>query len=215
MKKLQSFLAVAALMLGSLTASAYTTSDLTSAGWSLVTGDLADVSNYYYLFVDGTNTNLAIAHSGGLTSSRPVYQLLQEPTVSTCQVWMLEADADKFIMQSYADNYYYTNGSAGWNNSMIATADGNSKMTFTMQDGKYHISTSAGYLGGWDTYDLSGSGAGYASVAGNNGGSGTLDHGYYVYQIARASFTPATKASTNYVNAGWHRRHHRHRLPAS
>ena len=202
-RKLLFAMAMLLAIAGVQKAKAYSTTDLTNAGWTLVTGALTNVNSNYYLFVDGANTNLAMARSGALTDSRPVYQLLVDPTYSVAEVWTLEASNDKFIMKSYADNYYYSNGSAGWNSYMGATSDGNSQMTFSLQNGKYHISGTGGAIGVWSNYNLSGGGIGYAGTAGNKGVGGNDDKGFYIYQIARANFTPVTKASVSYADAGW------------
>ena len=201
------FLLLCALLtlVGTQKVQAYTTEDLTNDGWTLVT-DLGSLTlgDNYFVFVDGAHTELAMSHSGAYTDARPVYQLLQSPAISCGEVWMLEASNGKYIMQNYSDNYFYSNGGAGWNSSMKANTDGsNSEMTFTLNEGKYHISGNGGALGTWSNYDLSGGGLGYAGTAGNKSVGGEQDNGFYLYYLPRTSYLPINKPSEIYSTAGW------------
>ena len=117
----------------------YTTSDLVSAGWQAVDGStvtLDNLDNYYYLLVDGTETNKSLTYSGIGTDARPVYQLLYDPTVSVGQVWKLEASNGKFKLKSYVNDYYYCSNSWGWN-SYMGTNESYTEHEFVLNDGKW------------------------------------------------------------------------------
>lgn len=201
---------IALTIIGVQQAKAYTTEDLTNAGWTLVDGTtitLTDLDTYYYLFVDGTETNKSLAYSGINTDARPVYQLLQDPTISVGQVWKLEASDDKFKLKSNVNDYYYCSNSWGWN-SYMGTNESYTEHEFVLGGGKYklHVKDESGNtkaLGAWGNYDLSGGGVGYAGTAGNKDVDGSNDRGFYIYRIARTNFTPASKPSANYAAAGW------------
>ena len=204
MKKLRLLIALCTLLIGGGNlANAYTVDDLTSAGWTKVT-DLSSLTlgDHYFVLVDGTDASLIFTRAGVGTTARPVYQPMENPAAARNEVWMIEASADKYRLQSYADNYYYTNGNAGWNNSMQSSADGNSDLTFTLSGDKYHLTTGAGAIGCWDTFNLINTTYGYAGVAGNNGSGGDKDHGFTLYSIPRANYTTAI-ASAEYAAAGW------------
>ena len=188
----------------------YSTDDLVSAGWEAVNGTtvtLTDLDNYYYLLVDGTETNKSLTYSGVGTDARPVYQLLYDPTISVGQVWKLEASNDKFKLKNYANDWYYCSNSWGWN-SYMGTNESYTEHEFVLNDGKYylHVKDEGGTtraLGAWGDYNLSGNGQGYAGTAGNKDVGGSNDRGFYIYRIARADFTPAPKPSAQYAAAGW------------
>ena len=117
---------------------------------------------------------------------------------------MLETSNDKFLLKSYSDEFYYSNGSGGWNSFMSSSTDGsNSEMTFELNNSIYHIYNNRGALGWWNNYNLSGDGKGYAGTAGNKGTGGDDDKGFNLYRLPRTSFTPADKPSVKYVAAGW------------
>lgn len=188
----------------------YSTDDLVSAGWEAVDGttvELTDLDSYYYLLVDGTETNKVLTYSGIGTDARPVYQLLYDPTVEVGQVWTLEASGDMFKLKSYANDWYYCSNSWGWN-SYMGTNESYTEHDFVLNDGKYyiHVKDEGGTtraLGAWNNYDLSGGGLGYAGTAGNKDVGGSNDRGFYIYRLPRTDFTPAAKPSSDYAAAGW------------
>ena len=188
----------------------YTTDDLVSAGWDAVDGTtvtLTDLDSYYYLLVDGTETNKVLTYSGIGTDSPPVYQLLYDPTVEVGQVWKLEASGDMFKLKAYANDWYYCSNSWGWN-SYMGTNESYTEHEFVLNDGKYylHVKDEGGTtraLGAWSNYDLSGGGLGYAGTAGNKDVGGSNDRGFYIYRLPRTDFTPAAKPNVGYAAAGW------------
>ena len=183
---------------------AYTLTDLTDAGWTQATSSLpTPLSDYYFVLVDGTlNDHILTRGAVNATTYRPGYKTLADPTQAVEEVWIIEASNDKYRLKSYADNYYYTNGSAGWNNNMVASADVNSDLTFTLNGGIYHLSTTAGYVGAYVTFNFEEC---CSAVAGNNGSGGDKDHGFRIYYKSRTNFTPANKPSITYTAAGWMR----------
>ena len=213
MKRKLLFAAIMAVMGVGQSFAQYTTTDLENAGWEAVDGTtvtLTDVDNYYYLLVDGTATSIALSNAGAMTDHRPVYQLLQDPRLSTVEVWKLEAGADsKLRLKSYADDYYYNSNSWGWNSNM-GTSYSDYKYVdheFSLADGKYHIYTTdeggtKRALGLWNDLNLTASGKGYSGMAGNKTVGGDQDHGFYIYRIARTAFT-SVEASSDYAAVGW------------
>ena len=210
MKRKLLFAAIMAVMGVGQSFAQYSTDDLVSAGWEAVNGTtvtLTDLDNYYYLLVDGTETNKSLTYSGVGTDARPVYQLLYDPTISVGQVWKLEASNGKFKLKSYANDWYYCSNSWGWN-SYMGTNESYTEHEFVLADGKYkiHVKDEGGTtraLGAWGNYDLNGGGLGYAGTAGNKDVDGTNDRGFYIYRLLRTAFTPAAKPSANYAAAGW------------
>ena len=188
----------------------YTTSDLVTAGWEAVDGTtvtLTDLDTYYYLLVDGTETNKSLTYSGVGTDARPVYQLLYDPTISVGQVWKLEASGDKFKMKSAVNDWYYCSNSWGWN-SYMGTNESYTEHEFVLNDGKYyiHVKDEGGTtraLGAWGDYNLNGGGLGYAGTAGNKDVGGSNDRGFYIYRLPRTDYVAAPKPSTQYAAKGW------------
>ena len=178
-------------------------------GWTYVDGTtvtLTDLDNYYYLFLDAVEANKSLAYSGIGTDARPVYQLLQDPTKSIGQVWKLENTTnDRIRLKAYANDWYYSANGNGWD-SYMGTSTNYEKHYFTLNDGAYNLKVKwSDYmaLGAWSDFSLSGNGLGYAGTAGNKTVGSKEDHGFFIYRIPRANFTPAPQASENYAAAGW------------
>ncbi len=99
MKKQKLIFAVLALLVGGAnSASAYTTSDLTSAGWTQVT-DLSsmNLSDYYFAIVSNDNTDLMVkmdkAKSGQQASNHSMWYMNgKDPIKDNSYLWTLEAN---------------------------------------------------------------------------------------------------------------------------
>jgi len=210
-------LAMAAVLsiVGVQKANAYTTSDLTSAGWTQVTS-ITDVDNNYYVFVDAETSEYAMART---TNSRPVYQKLTSPLSQSNLVWILEDASDgKYYIKSYFDNYYFYSGNAGWNNSMDASSK--SALTFTLSEGKYMISdetfTDWKYLGPWNGHNYLNTDKGwsqdqkeveYQRIVDNKKSSsdttGDISEGFFIFSMSKTTYAANCRNEATLVSEGW------------
>ncbi|MBR0048687.1 MAG: hypothetical protein IJP74_05110 [Prevotella sp.] len=215
MRKLKLFITTLALLGGVISGNAYTTSDLTSAGWMQVT-DLSSLTlgDYYFVFVDAQESKYALSNAVPKTETKAVYQTLVDPSVVAGEVWIIEDNSTSYALKSIVDNYYYnTNGGAGWAASFKA-ANENSQYTFILDGGKYTIANAANnnstYLGPYKdspTVDLSNNAGmlkedgNYAATATNKGADNAP--GFYVYKMARSTYNASRKYSGSLISAGW------------
>ena len=218
MKKLKLLIASCALLLGWSNASAYTVSDLTSAGWTQVT-DLASLTldDNYFMFVDAGTSNYSVTNARPGTDSKPTYQALQNPTADWAQVWKLSKDAsNNYLIQSKVDDWYFisaANSGQGWTDKMALSSE-NGGFTFeVVSDGKYSIKGvfSNGFVGPWnddgavnlnnklhwngleDNY--------YEELACNKNDAQSPD--FYIYYISRTSYDATRRSSATLETEGW------------
>ena len=218
MKKLKLLLAFCALLLGWSNASAYTVSDLTSAGWTQVT-DLASLTldDNYFMFVDAGTSLYSVTNARPGTDSKPTYQALQNPTADWAQVWKLSKDAqNNYLIQSKVDDWYFisaANENQGWTDKMSSEST-NGGFTFeALGSNKYSIKGvfSKGFVGPWnddgavnlnnnlhwggleDNY--------YEELACNKNDAQSPD--FYIYYISRTSYDAARRSSATLETEGW------------
>lgn len=199
-------LLVAALCLtgGGIGASAYTTNDLTTAGWTQVT-DLSSLtlSDYYFMLVDAGTSTYAVAntlhHTG--TKPKPYYTNLQNPASVSSEVWIIAQNESGYTLQSYADNSYFNSGSAGWDDYMDAT-NTNGNFTFTVSEGKYTITsvTTSKEVGPWNDNKAVSLASGYEQVAANKAAG---QPGFYLYAISRTNYASMYRSSSVLETEGW------------
>lgn len=194
---------------------AYTTSDLTSAGWTQVTASsITDNGDNYYMFVDANSSSYVMANDA--SHYRPCYKTLNNPLENPSFVWILEGSGNTFALKSYSTGSYFIQ-SNGWDTSMTGGAGQN--FTFALNDGKYSLQSvgRSDYVGHWND-----DGAAVASdgenIAANKAASNAP--GFLLYAISKSTFNSAliaarttavasaTKASpadlTSYIqNADW------------
>ena len=151
MKKLKLLLAFCALLLGWSNASAYTVSDLTSAGWTKVTS-LADVNSYYYVFVDA-GAQVTAMFRNNESDARPFYNTLADPLNNLEEVWVIAQNGDNYTIKGNTESFFFNSGAAGWNDYVGHNND-NGNFTFTLNSGKYDIKSvkvgDNGYVGPWN-----------------------------------------------------------------
>ena len=180
-------------------ANAYSTDDLETSGWEKVT-ELTDVGQYYYVLVDAGTSQYVVTHGASNKTDRPVYYELFNPMVIEGEVWKLNGSNNVFSMQSILDDYYFSSGSAGWNDYMSQT-ETDALFTFTISDGKYSIVSNStnSYVGPWNNDgSVSLSGDHIEEVAANK--SAQQAPGFYIYRMARSTYEASR---TNLVSAGW------------
>lgn len=198
MKKLNKLFAILFAVLGiNAAAKAYTTADLTAAGWTKVES-ITDVAKYYYVFVDAGSSNYAMAHVP--ENGRGCYKTLADPTNNMGFVWILETAGEAYSLKNADSNWYFNSGNAGWNNSMGATND-NANYKFAVTAGKYSITsvTVNQLLGPWNNNGAVANDG--ENVAANK--SVSQAPGFYIYSMLRSefysflssTFSSATKAN--------------------
>ncbi len=157
-------LILCACLFGALTGvKAYTTADLTAAGWTLAT-NLDDITNNVYVLVDAGAQETAVVR-GAAQANRPRYNTLSNPIFNKQEVWAIEKYGDNYAILGIEDNYYFSSGTEGWNDGMINGVDGNNGLfTFMLSGEKYDIRAASfsgdNYMGPWNnegSVDLSGS----------------------------------------------------------
>ena len=201
MRKLRLLLASFALLLGLNVANAYSTDDLTTAGWTQVT-DISSLtlSDNYFVFVDAGASATALAVGNPATNDRPSYTTLANPFATSQQVWIIAATGDKYTMQSLVNNKYFISGDAGWNDSM-SDNDNMGDFTFTLNDGKYTISRSTGNVGPWNDNGAVTLKDGYENAAVNKGAAAAP--GFFVYAISRTAYNAARRNGAKLAAEGW------------
>ncbi len=180
---------------------AYTTADLTAAGWSEVTAISNDANNdnyvgkFVYVFVDAGSSSFVLSgetvkHPWNDTY-RPSYRTIGNPFTNKYEVWTLEVRSDGFAMCNVETKDYYnstnSNGGDGCWNKMATNDYTYGSFTFTLSNGKYSISgvsSQSQYgneVGPWDgtVYDSEG-------TAANK--SGDAAPGFYIYRMAKATY---------------------------
>ena len=201
MKKLNRLFAILIAVLGvSATAKAYTTADLTAAGWSKVES-ITDVANYYYVFVDARTSAYMIADDHN--RNRAYYLDLTNPITYANSTWLLEANNDSYALKNAATARYYNSGNWGWDPFLSANND-NANYKLTLTDGKYSIQSvkTSSYLGPWNNDGaVVGNGENIAANKGNNQAPGFL-----IYSMERSQYESKSAlafdqaTSTNPIN---------------
>ena len=126
---------------------AYSTDDLTTAGWTQVTdlGSLT-VSDYYFVLVDAGTSNYSVANPLPGTNEKPAYQVLIDPLADKSQLWKLSYDSAnaRYSIQSAVDDWYFQGGTGanqGWTDLMSNALNDNCYFTFANSDGKFSITS--------------------------------------------------------------------------
>ena len=219
MKKLKLFFAALALLVGGAnSASAYTTSDLTSAGWTEVTSlpkSSSELGKYYYVFWD-TDHDLMLAEENGngkggdsqenqLTG---VYRTPADPASDKTKVWILQYNETNFYGIRNLSNpqlLLQSRGDAPWR-VQAAWERMQSKWTqwdFAYTAGKWSIQNKLAsgdgggdnnWIGPWtkDAFQDN------MVVAGNAGGNGNAKGTFKIYRKSRLSYD---NISYNYATA--------------
>jgi len=194
---------------------AYSTDDLTSAGWTQVT-DITDMtsmtlSDYYFIFVDAGTSNYSVANPLPGTNERPAYQVLIDPLADKSQLWKLSYDSanERYAIQSAVDDWYFQGGTGanqGWTDLMSNVLNDNCYFTFANSDGKFSITSTIStgtFVGPWnDNGAVNLAGDRYESLACNK--NAAQAPGYYIYYISRSTYDAAyTTASAALTANGW------------
>jgi len=217
MKKLKLLIASCALLLGWSNASAYTVSDLTSAGWTQVTdATITGIADNYYMLVDANSS--AYVMSAEADHYRPCYKTINNPVENPSFVWILEGSDNTFNLKSASTGAYFKQAS-GWNTSVGDGRNGSTaSLQFTLSEGKYSIQcVGQGLVGHWNDDGAAVKEDG-ENIAANKAAKDAP--GFYLYSISKATYnaalvaaratgvSSATKASpvnvTSYIqNADW------------
>ena len=125
-KRLLSLILILGGILCTQKADAFSVTELASAGWTRVTSIdnlYAGRNLNYYIFVDAGTSNYAMANPNPGSGQMPAYQALQDPNYIPHEVWVLNitqrGGTYTTTIQSYSDNYYFSSGTAGWNDNMV------------------------------------------------------------------------------------------------
>lgn len=170
---------------------AYTTTDLTNAGWTKITSSsITDVDNNFYVLVDANSSNYVV--SCDATEFRPCYKTINDPVGNPSFVWVLDGDDNKFSMQSVATGAFFKQVS-GWNTSMgYARDDGREVVTgeFTLSSGKYtlkctQVTGNNNFIGHWNDDGAAVKEDG-EDIAANK--SSANAPGFYLYSIPRTQY---------------------------
>ena len=107
MRKLKLLFAALALLLGGAnSASAYTTGELESAGWTKITTiSQSDITDKYYVFVaNDADLMLGLAASSNQETTAAFYQALANPALDAKKVWTLQANGENYAMRNLYSN---------------------------------------------------------------------------------------------------------------
>lgn len=191
-RKLRNLLMVGIAILGSWSnASAYTTDELTSAGWTKVESIAdVDVTNNLFVFVDAKSSNYAMSNAAN--NGRPCYQTLADPISNPSQTWILEGSSSTYALKNAHSKFYFNSGDAGWNN-YIGQNNDNANFTFALAEGKYSLtSTKTNQLVGPWNNDGAVANDG-ENVAANK--SASQAPGFYIYCMTYSDYA-AKRAET-------------------
>ena len=180
---------------------AYTTSDLESAGWTKTT-DLSSLTlaDNYFVLVDAGASATAVAVGNPAVDTRAQYTTLANPFAASQQVWKVAQTGDNYTIQNIVNDMYFVGGSAGWNSKMSSNAE-TGDYTFTLNDGKYKLSRSTGYMGPWNENGSVSLSSGYEQIALNKGENKAP--GFYVYYISRTAYEAARRNGAALASEGW------------
>ena len=212
-------------LIGMSQVKAYTTTDLTNAGWTLVT-DFASLTlnENYFMLVDAQEGIYSVANAMpkgiGESVARPVYMHIEDPFSAFGQVWAIESYGEgTYSIQSIADNYYLNSSGDWWSSHVSNEKSANSYIAITsLGEGIYRLRSSQqpanNYWGPYKdspTVDLTHAdgkdlvtGAtenNYASLAANKGT--TNAPGFYLYAMSRSTYNANRRYSGTLENEGW------------
>lgn len=170
---------------------AYTTSDLTAAGWTLVT-NLDDITNNVYVFVDAGSSNYAfsgLTNSPGWKKEEPAYRTLANPFTTPYEVWTIESRNDGYALRNIESQKYFNSNDGGtgegWLDHMADTYD-NGSFTLNKDGLKYNFYgiSSQGFVGPWNDDGAVASDG--ESIAANKGEGAHPD--FFIYKMAKATY---------------------------
>lgn len=173
---------------------AYTTSDLTSAGWTQVTSNsITGINDNYYVLVDANSSNYVMSNDA--SHFRPCYKTIDDPVANPSFVWILEGSDNKFYLKS-ASTGAYIKQADGWNTSVGYARDNRKKITaeFTLSDGKYSLKCieSNSLIGHWNDNGAAVAADG-ENIAANKAAANAP--GFYLYSIPKATYDAALVSS--------------------
>ena len=190
---------------GVQTAKAYSTSDLTSAGWTKVTS-LTDVDNYYYVLVSKTK-DCMVGRNGELL----YYQTSVDPITDLNKVWTINVNGNYHSLRNVGFNdprFVQTEYNAawnldfndqwnliGWSNFMFSyMSDGD---YWYIENGTYPHGSDAEFKGYWGPWNEGGE---YAvadgmRIAGNKLGGNVGQ--FEIYQFEKEAFNSLLVKNTN------------------
>ena len=192
MRKLKLFFATLALVVGVSSVNAYTTSDLTSAGWAQVTtSSIANTGDNYYMLVDANSSGYVMSNEAD--HYRPCYKTIADPVANPSFVWILEGSDNTFALKSYSTGAYFVHTSNTWDTS-VNGASGTTTFVFTLNEGKYSIkgATHSGLVGHWNDNGAAVANDG-ENIAANKATSNAP--GFYLYAISKSTFDATLSAS--------------------
>ena len=169
---------------------AYSTSDLTTAGWTQVSS-LDDITSNVYVFVDANSSNYAV--EGSSTTGRAMFKTLENPFEDLSEVWTIETRSGGYAIRNAGSQFYFNSGPNGWDSFNAATYESGT-FTFTFNNAKYDLKsvTTNKYVGPWDSQtEVTPSNLGVAANKDNS-------MGFYIYKMAKATY--ALKYMQNYPN---------------
>lgn len=170
---------------------AYTTSDLTAAGWTLVT-NLDDIISNVYVFVDAGSSNYAfsgLTNSPGWKKEEPAYRTLANPFTTPYEVWTIESRNDGYALRNIESQKYFNSNDGGtgegWLDHMADTYD-NGSFTLNKDGLKYNFYgiSSQGFVGPWNNDGAVASDG--ESIAANKGEGAHPD--FFIYKMAKATY---------------------------
>lgn len=187
-------IAVAILMVCGMTAKADTSVIANGVGgWTKLTTLPANLSDYYFVFVD-KDRDLMLSYGEGNNQSTDaafktmVYRTSKDPAMNPGFLWTLEANNGGYSIKSAVEDTYYIQtewnaswycrshdnggGSASWYKWNIALTDG----AYTLENGTY----TGNYIGPWNDAAFSNG----QEVAGNKTGDNIGK--FYIYSILKS-----------------------------
>ncbi len=214
-KRLLSLIITLGGILCSQKANAYSVTDLTNAGWTQVTS-VADLHTHrndsYFILVDAGTSNYAMANPNPGSGQMPAYQTLQDPNYITHEVWTLTTTRSgnrpnytyTTTIRNYSDNYYFSSGTAGWDDNMVRNAaNGYCNFTVTYANNKFTLksNTTNQYVGPWNNNGAVALTDGYENIAANKSDAQAPD--FYIYRKARTDYAPINHTALE--SLGWTR----------
>lgn len=194
----------------------YTTTDLTSAGWTQVTTtdalSSAAAAGNFFVLIDAGTSNYAVAHSLYL-GNRMYYQATVNPCEDAGELWNLESTgtANQYNLRNVSSRRY----PGGWDNYMFKTTtetNADCPKTFAVNNGKWTVtrSSSGAEVGPWNNDkavntngDTEPKVAGYENVAANKAAG---QPGFYIYTMSSSDFLSLSingAAANNGKNVGY------------
>ena len=145
-------LSLAAALLCSVGMSAYTTEDLTSAGWSEVTSLEAlssGVNNNVYVLVDAGGSSYFVTKGDG-NEDRPKYIALANPFSTPGAVWTLESrGTNQYAMRNLSSRFYFNSSTNGYDDLMATSWSDSGTFTYAYEGSKFSITNSSVVTGQW------------------------------------------------------------------